>query len=226
MKNLNISHRFLKFGEYQRKGHNEKELDPREIKRIDTTDKVVYLTFDMCPTKELATDVIDWLISNKIQATFFVCVDWYKQNQDKDLSFLDNPLFTIGGHGFHHVDPLLQSNDEQSTDITNAVSFWLKEKNKKIEWYRVPHGHPTETTFEKFRELNIKSASWSGPVFDKVVKGLDRKPNELAKFYVENSIQPGDIWIMHANGEGINTFELLKQFTEKIQSQGYSYRKL
>jgi len=225
MKNLDVSHKFLKFGEFQQKGHNEKEIDPRQIKCIPTDEKIVHLTFDMCPTSELATDIIDWLIANKHQATFFVCVDWLKRNEDKDLSFLDNPLFTIGGHGFQHIDPLKQSNSEQSEDITSACDYW-NERNKKIEWYRVPYGHPTETTFTEFDKRGIKCASWSGPVFDKVAKNLHRKPNELARDYVENYLRNGDIWVMHANGEGINTFEILKEFTGIIQSKGFEYRKL
>ena len=32
MKFLNVPSRFMKFGEFQRRGHNDKEVDPRHIK--------------------------------------------------------------------------------------------------------------------------------------------------------------------------------------------------
>lgn len=226
MKNLNLPNAFLKYGEFQKKGHNEKEIDSRQIKRISTDEKVIYLTFDMCPTKELDEDLIDWLIGEGHEATFFVCVDWIKQNRDKNLSFLNHSGFTIGGHGFHHVDTLKQSNEEQIKDIDLACNWWKTEMGKKIKWYRVPFGHPTETTFQELEKRRMKCASWSGPVFDKVAKGLSVDPNSLAKEYTENQIRPGDIWIMHANGEGKNTFSILKSFTEMIQEKGFSYRKL
>lgn len=226
MKNINIPGKFLKFGEFQRKGHNEKEVDPRQITNIASSEKVIYLTFDMCPTKELNEDLIQWLIDEGHEATFFVCVDWIKQNRNRNLEFLNHSKFSIGGHGFHHVDTLEQSDDEQSDDIRLACEWWESEMGKKIKWYRVPFGHPTEVTFQELKKRGMKCASWSGPVFDKVAKGISVNLNELAELYIQNQLKSGDIWIMHANGEGKNTFDLLKSFTSKIQKKGYSYRKL
>ena len=225
MKNLDIPHRFLKFGEFQDKGHNEKDIDARQITRIKTFEKIIYLTFDMCPSSVLDEDIINWLVANKYEATFFICVDWLWKNKDKDLSFIDNPLFTIGGHGFHHVDTLKQSNDEQSADISLACNFW-QDRGNEIKWYRVPYGHPTETTFTELNRRGIKCASWSGPVFDRVATGLKIKPNELARNYIDNNMRRGDLWVMHANGEGIDTFNILKEFTEAIYAKGFEYRKL
>jgi peptidoglycan/xylan/chitin deacetylase (PgdA/CDA1 family) len=225
MKNIDAPSKILKFGEYQRKGHNDKEMDPRQIKRVGN-DRVIYLTFDMCPSDKLDTGIIDFLVSNKCEASFFVCVDWIEFNEGStDLSFLNNSLFTIGGHGYRHVDPLKQSNYEQDQDINKALDYWTK-AGKTIRWYRVPYGHPTETSFKWFSHYGIKCASWAGPVFDKKSDSVPYNPNDAAKFYIENSLTNGDIVLMHANGEGINTLNLLKEFTYNLSKQGYTFKKL
>jgi peptidoglycan/xylan/chitin deacetylase (PgdA/CDA1 family) len=225
MKNLNISSKFLKFGEFQRKGHNEKDMDSRHIKRIEG-EKAIYLTFDMCPSSKLDSDIIDFLKKNKYEASFFVCVDWIEANQGEfDFSFLNDPSFTIGGHGYHHIDPLKQSDDEQLEDLNKALNYWI-DSGKKIRWYRTPFGHPTEKTFSFLENNGIKCASWSGPVFDKKDGGVNYNPNDAAKFYVENSLQDGDIVLMHANGQGINTLKILKEFTYELSKQGYKFKKL
>jgi len=226
MKNtLNISNRFLKFGEYTKIDNNTKEFDPRQVSSLFVLDDSVFLTFDMCPTDEIDQDVIEYLIQNQISATFFVNVRWFLQNKNKDLSFLNNPLFTIGGHGYDHIDPMKQSENEQIKDIQDCLEFW-KGLNKTIKWYRVPHGHPTETVLNFFENNNLRCASWEGPVFDKQSKYTKYDPNEAAKIYIENSLKPGDILIMHANGEGKNTIDLLKMVVTKCQSKGFNFRRL
>lgn len=227
MKNeLNISNKFLKYGEYIRVGNNSKEFDPRQIDSIFTLEPEIFLTFDICPSRKLSKDVIDFLIKNKIQATFFVNVQWYIQNKSRlDFSFLDNPLFSIGAHGYYHIDPMLQSEEEQIEDMNACLNFWNKE-GRKIKWYRVPHGHPTETNLRFFETHNIKCASWKSRIFDKEYRYTEEVSIEHVKAYIENQIQSGDILLLHANGKGINTFEILKLIVNACSTIGFGFRKL
>jgi peptidoglycan/xylan/chitin deacetylase (PgdA/CDA1 family) len=227
MKNLDIKSTFLKFGDFQKKGHNDKETDARHIKRIESAPKSIFLTFDMCPSHKLDTDIIDWLIDNQIKASFFMNVNWLNTNfQTTNLSFVDSPLFTIGGHGYNHIDTLKQSNEEQSEDIHRAYDELNKRLKEPIKWYRVPFGHPTDTTFKVLRELGLKCASWAGPVFDRRT-GDSKKNNEKEyQSYVNLSLRGGDIVILHANGTGINTLEILKNFAKVVKERGYTFDKL
>ena len=207
MKFLNVPSRFMKFGEFQRRGHNDKEVDPRHIKRIEGS-------------------VIDYLIDNRIEATLFVNVQWLLNNESKDLTFLQNPLFTIGGHGYDHIDPLRQSNEEQCSDILSAIDELESRLKIKIKWYRVPYGHPTEATFQLFKELGLKYASWAGPVFDKKADYVKDSSNVKAENFMNLSMRSGDIILMHANGEGEGTVKVLKDLSIKMKEMGYSYRRL
>ena len=215
---------FLKFGDYiQRKGHMDKEMDSRQIKNLKTDS--IYLTFDFCPSSEIDTKVINWLIDNKIKATFFICAEWMEMNEGKDMSFIDNHLFTIGGHGFKHTDPLEQSDEEQVKDINLALRFWQLNK-KEIKWYRVPYGHPTDPALQLFHKLGIKCASWSGPVLDKKAPNLKDNTFKEATEYIKNYLKSGDLYIAHANGEGYRTVEILEFIKKTVESKGLSFDKL
>jgi peptidoglycan/xylan/chitin deacetylase (PgdA/CDA1 family) len=227
MKHLDVKSTFLKFGEFQRKGHNDKETDSRHIKRIESSPKSIFLTFDMCPSHQLDNEVIEWLTDNKIKASFFININWLNSNSQKsNLSFIDNPLFTIGGHGYNHVDTLKQSNKEQSEDIHRAYDELNKRLNEPIKWYRVPFGHPTETSFKVFKELGLKCASWSGPVFDRATEEVKKNNHKGYQSYIDLSLRGGDILILHANGTGIKTLEILKELEKIVKERGYIFDKL
>lgn len=206
-------------------GHNDKELDPKQFTRIDTEEKVLYLTFDTCPTSEVDTDTIDWLIQNKIPATIFLNIEWYKTNKSKDLSFLKSDQFEIGGHGYEHKRPSRQDFREQTYDVDSCVNFIENELKRTVKWYRSPYGKPNEDTINILEPLGIRYASWSGHVFDKSAPDLPN-PNKVALAYLAQNTQPGDILLFHINGEGLNSLEILKIVCTWATEHGYSFKKL
>ena len=206
-------------------GHNDKEIDPKQFTRIDTEEKVLYLTFDTCPTNGVDFDTVNWLTENKIPATIFLNIEWYKTNKSQDLSFLKSSQFTIGGHGFNHKRPSRQDLREQTYDVDSCVNFIQNELKREVKWYRCPYGKPNEDTINILEPLGIRYASWAGHVFDKSVPDL-ANPNKVALSYLSQHTRPGDILLFHINGEGINTLEILKiAYTWAIE-QGYSFKKL
>lgn len=206
-------------------GHNDKEIDPKQYIRINTDEKVLYLTFDTCPTPDCDFEIVNWLLENKIPATIFLNIGWYKENYSKGLQFLENDLFEIGGHGYYHERPMRQSYAEQTADIDACVNFIYNEFRKNVKWYRSPYGKPNEDTISILDSLGIKYASWAGHVFDKAAPEA-RDPNEASKNYMENFTKPGDIWIFHINKEGQNSFEVLKNAYNWAMREGYRFEKL
>jgi peptidoglycan/xylan/chitin deacetylase (PgdA/CDA1 family) len=217
---------FKSFHDYiKTKGHNEKELDPNQIHNIPTEEKILYLTFDTCPTHEVDFEVVNWLVKNKIPATIFLNIEWYKNNETKDLSFLKSDQFSIGGHGFAHKRPSRQDLREQTYDIDSCVNFIQNELKREIKWYRCPYGKPNEDTINILNGLGLKFASWAGHVFDKTEPDLPN-PNILSMDYIKDYTIKGDIWLFHINKEGINTFEILQQAYKWAIDNGYRFEKM
>lgn len=225
MNSLNLPHKIMKFHKYQDFVANVKYNDKRYVINLPTDDKVIYLTFDFCPNLGLETEMLHWLVDNNHKATLFLSHKWISMNSDKDLSILRNSNFEICAHGWNHINPLLQSDDEQIEEIEKSVSYIKDNWNENLKWYRSPHGYATETTFKTLDRLGLQFASWQGTVFDKTVtESID--VNHMAIWQAKYHTKSGDIWIMHANGEGKNTFQLLKQLTNIIQESGFEYRML
>jgi peptidoglycan/xylan/chitin deacetylase (PgdA/CDA1 family) len=224
--NTPIKGTFKTFRDYVKiKGHNDKEIDPNQYTRIDTKEKTLFLTFDTCPSNTVNLDVVDWLIENKIPATIFLNVQWYKSNKSKDLSFLKSPQFTIGGHGYNHIRPINQNLKEQTLDIDSCIGFIKSELDIDIKWYRSPYGKPNEDTINILKKLNINYASWAGYVFDKSAPDV-QSPTESALEYLKNHTFPGDILIFHINGEGIKTLDTLKDAYNWAIENKYEFKKL
>ena len=224
--NRPIKGSFKSFHDYIKiTGHNDKELDPSQYTRIKTEEKVLYLTFDTCPTDDVDYQIIDWLVENKIPATIFLNIKWFNKNENKDLSFLKSDQFEIGGHGFDHKRPTRQHFTEQRRDINRCVKFIQTELGREIKWYRAPYGKPNEDTINVLDNRGISYASWAGHIFDKAVPEMEN-PNERAIEYMENYTIPGDIWIFHINKEGENSFEILKKAYNWAIGRGYRFEKL
>jgi peptidoglycan/xylan/chitin deacetylase (PgdA/CDA1 family) len=224
--NRSIKGSFKTFHDYIKiTGHNDKELDPKQNIRIKTDEKVLYLTFDTCPTNEVDYQILDWLVENKIPSTIFLNIKWFKNNEDKDLSFLKSNQFEIGGHGFEHKRPTRQNFVEQRRDINRCVKFIQTELERDVKWYRAPYGKPNEDTINILENKGISYASWSGHVFDKAAPEVEN-PNEISLDYMKKYTHNGDIWIFHINKEGENSFEILKQAYDWALENGYRFEKL
>lgn len=217
---------FKSFHDYIRiKGHNDKEVDPKQFTRLETDEKILYITFDTCPTNTCDFDIVNWLTKTGVEASIFLNVEWYKINKSKGLDFLNSDKFTIGGHGYQHRRPSRQSFAEQTKDIDACVNFIQNEMNREVKWYRCPFGKPNEDTFNILDPLGIRYASWAGHVFDKTAPGLP-DPNELSRQYMKSNTRPGDIWLFHINGEGIESAKILTEAYQWGIENGYQFKKL
>lgn len=225
MKNLDIPRTFLKFGAFQKKGHGDKELDPRQVKNLEVEDSSVFLTFDICPSSLINYDIMNWLVDNEIKSTLFITVESMKRHEELS-NYIINENFTIGGHGYEHIDTLKQSNSETREDIENAYFWWRKNFDLALKWYRVPYGHFTEESIKTIHELEMRCASWAGPVFDRSTNESSCKPNKMAMDYVKNHSRSGDILLMHTNGTGKNTFEVLKETVKTFSNRNFSFETL
>jgi peptidoglycan/xylan/chitin deacetylase (PgdA/CDA1 family) len=73
--------------------------------RLDTTDKVVALTFDACGGKGGSgydKALIDYLIQEKVPATLFINSRWIDENRDVFLALSKNSLFELENYGSQH----------------------------------------------------------------------------------------------------------------------------
>ena len=84
----------------------------------------VALTFDLCPVRNGAgydQALIDYLIEQKIPATFFMSGKWIAKHDRQVKALLQVPFFEVGTHGEVHAHLPLHSADEQKQEILGPV---------------------------------------------------------------------------------------------------------
>ena len=195
------------------RGYMDKELDPRAIKNLGGDS--IYITFDLCPSDGYNEDVVNWLIENKIEATFMLSYKWWLMNKGKDLSFLKNPLFSIQGHGYEHLPCNELSEEEQRDEIDGSIEFIKREFGKEITYYRFPLGSITDYSIKYLNSKGIRYLAWTGVILDKFkpYEERDHRRN-MALTELKTNIKDGDILILHANKSGYKTFDTLKIIKE------------
>src|SRR5574340_86525 len=90
----------------------------------------VALTYDLCPVRMASgfdTELIDFLIANKIPATFFMSGRWMARHGAEVKRLLAVPFFEIGTHGEVHAHLPMQEREEQQQEIMGPVRL-LKAK--------------------------------------------------------------------------------------------------
>ncbi|MFW5786807.1 MAG: polysaccharide deacetylase family protein, partial [Halanaerobiales bacterium] len=90
---------------------------------IDTDEKIIVLTLDACGSNNDGYDskLIDYLKSENIPATLFINYRWIEDNREVFMELADNPLFTIGNHGYRHLP--LSVNGKSAYDIKGTENI-------------------------------------------------------------------------------------------------------
>lgn len=189
-------------------------LYPQAIFRMDSSKRVVYLTFDDGPIPEVTPWVLELLDKYQVKATFFMVGDNVQKYPDIYQQVL-NHGHRIGNHTFNHIRGFEYSAEEylQNTDRANELMH--------TNLFRPPHGH---MGFKQYRMLrkHYTIIMWDLVTRDYSKKLRGPKVLENVKRYVRN----GAIITFHdslKSWENGNLQYALPQSIAYIKEQGYEF---
>ncbi len=175
----------------------------------------VALTFDLCPVRQgtgFDQALIDYLIERKIPATFFVSGKWIVKHGEHMKALLQVPFFEVGTHGDVHAHLPMHPPDEQKAEVAGAVQLIKRRYNREASLFRPPYGEYNDETIEVVKSLGLKFILWN------VVSG-DPDPT-LSAEQIEGRLtrltRKGGIIVMHANGKGKHTREVVTHLYEDL----------
>jgi peptidoglycan/xylan/chitin deacetylase (PgdA/CDA1 family) len=179
--------------------------------RIDTDEKILYLTFDDGPHPEATHFVLEQLKKFNAKATFF-CVG---KNVAENFSVYEQIIaegHKVGNHTYSHLNGWKTDDKIYVEDIAKAA------KIIDSDLFRPPYGRITKFQIRAIRgeKLNLKTIMWdvlSGD-FDLSVNG------ENCYLNVINNAKPGSIVVFHDSLKSFATLKealprVLKYYTEK-----------
>jgi len=175
----------------------------------------VALTFDLCPVRKgpgYDQKLIDYLIEQKIPATFFMSGKWIARHDQHVQALLQVPFFEIGTHGEVHAHLPLLSTDEQKEEILRPVRLLKTKYRHTATLFRPPYGEFNDETINVVRTLDLQLILWN------VVSG-DPDPTITAS-QIENRlkrfVRKGSVIVMHANGKGRHTHEVVQDLQKHL----------
>ena len=184
---------------------------------INTTEKVLYLTFDDGPDPEVTPFVLEQLNKFNAKATFF-CIG---KNVATHTSTYDSVIkegHAIGNHTFSHIDGWKTRNSKYFTDISEAGKYI----NSNL--FRPPFGHVTWRQVGKLKaDSQLKTVLWSvlSADFD------ENTPKENCLKYVTGNSKEGSIVLFHdTKGASKNLRYALPRALEHFSSRGFRFEKI
>lgn len=185
----------------------------------DTSEKKIYLTFDLGYEAGYTNDVLDELAKHSIKAIFFVCGNYIKETPI--VSRILNEGHTIGNHTDKHLD--LSKKDEQTikkdiSDFDTKFSEAYPSYNFKSKYFRPPFGRISTTSMKVSGEYGLKTVLWSNAIAD-----WDKKPIDPIKCSdkLTQRLHNGSIILLHITNSG--TPKMLSQFIPKAIEAGYEF---
>ncbi len=189
------------------------------INKVNTSSKVVALTFDDCYSSSNVNAILSILQANGIKATFFIVGD-AAANSPSIVRAIDNAGMEIGNHSYTHASYTSLSYSSMQNDLSrteNVISSITGESTRPL--FRPPGGAYNSSVLSAVGDAGYsRTIMWN-------IDTNDWRGYSASYIYstVVNNISPGSIVLMHALSTAPNTKYALQDIIDTLTSRGYSF---
>lgn len=189
----------------------------------DSTEKVIYLTFDCGYENGNTEPILDALKKHNVSATFFVVGHFLETAPDIAKRMVAEG-HTVGNHTYHHPDMSsiadITSFQKEVDDVANL--FKEITGTEMVKYYRPPQGKYSKENLKMAKELGYQTFFWSLAYVD---WNVDDQPTKEAAFEkLTGRIHPGAIVLLHSTSK--TNGEILDELLTKWEDMGYEFRPL
>lgn len=199
-----------------------RKIAPELSWKINTSEKIIYLTFDDGPIPGLTDFVLDELKKYDAKATFF-CVGENILKHGEICQKIVEEGHLLGNHTFNHLKGWRTDDNDYFKNIDQcqrAIEKLQPSRTKPL--FRPPYGQITK------KQIAAIKANYQIIMWDILTYDYERKiapPGRLNKIIAKTS--PGSIVVFHDNYKGEqNLRQLLPRFLEHFSENGFRFKKL
>ena len=183
--------------------------------RKNSSEKVVYLTFDDGPVPEVTPQVLGVLDDFDIKATFFCVGDNVKKYPELYREILMKG-HSVGNHTFHHLNGFKVGQEQYLKDVEQASQLI------DSRLFRPPYGKLTRKE-KKILEQKFQIVLWDVISYD-YDKNLS--PSQVLK-NVKSYSRSGSVILFHDSVKAKNNMlTVLPQAISFLLAKGYRFEKL
>lgn len=200
-----------------------------ELKKYDTyyigntTEKVIYLTFDAGYENGYTPTILDALKKHKVPATFFL-VGNYLNTSPELVKRMVEEGHHVANHTYNHPDmSKLSTKDAFNKELTDLEKQYEEITGQKmVKYYRPPQGKYSQENLKMAQEMGYKTFFWSLAYVDWYV---DKQPTKEEAFKkLLGRVHPGAIVLLHSTSK--TNAEILDELLTKWEEMGYTFRSL
>jgi peptidoglycan/xylan/chitin deacetylase (PgdA/CDA1 family) len=183
---------------------------PDAIFRVDTKEKILYLTFDDGPNPGSTENLIGILDKFGIKGIFF-CSGKGAEKHPELVSRLSACGHLIGNHGYNHLDGWKTPTKVYSDDVEKASKFIHS------RLFRPPYGHLKLSQYKLLMKEYL-IFFWDLMPYD-FDKSLSR---EESLTVLKRMIRPGSVIVFHDTPTAVSA-DLLNEFISHALNTGYRF---
>ena len=189
----------------------------------DTTQKVIYLTFDAGYENGCTAKILDVLQAHDVPAAFFLVGNYIETNPDLVRRMVAEGHI-VGNHTMHHYDMSKISDaaafQKELEDLEKLYFDVTGEEMQK--YYRPPQGIYSEENLQMAKNLGYKTVFWSLAYVD---WNNDEQPTAA---YAFSKLLPrshnGMVVLLHSTSQ--TNAQILDELLTKWEEQGYEFRSI
>ena len=186
----------------------------------DTSQKVIYLTFDAGYENGCTEKILDVLKKHNVPAAFFLVGNYIEKNADLVRRMVQEGHI-VGNHTMHHYDmSKLSDRDAFAKELTDLENVYRETTGQEMaKFYRPPQGIYSEENLKMAKSLGYKTIFWSLAYVDWL---SDKQPTaEQAFAKLLPRTHNGAVVLLHSTSK--TNGEILPELLTRWKAMGYRF---
>ena len=189
----------------------------------DTSQKVLYLTFDAGYENGCTEKILDVLKKHQVPAAFFLVGNYIEKNGDLVRRMVEEGHI-VGNHTMHHPDmSKLSDKDAFSKELTDLEELFRETTGKDLpKYYRPPQGLYSQENLQMAKELGYHTVFWSLAYVDWNNDSQPSKEQAFSKLIPRT--HDGAVVLLHSTSQ--TNAEILDELLTTWENMGYSFQSI
>ena len=186
----------------------------------DTSEKVIYLTFDAGYENGCTAKILDTLKKHQVSAAFFLVGNYIEKNADLVRRMVAEG-HTVGNHTMHHYDmSKLTDKAAFQKELADLAALYEETVGQPLpKFYRPPQGIYSEENLRMAKELGYKTLFWSLAYVDWNNDSQPTKETAFSKLLPRT--HDGAVVLLHSTST--TNAEILDELLTKWEEMGYHF---
>ena len=186
----------------------------------DTTQKVLYLTFDAGYENGCTAKILDVLQKHKVPAAFFLVGNYMEQNPQLVQRMVAEG-HTVGNHTMHHPDMRKLSDKEAfAKELGDLETLYTQITGQEMKkFYRPPQGLYSEENLKMAQALGYKTVFWSLAYVDWNNDAQPTREQAFGKLLPRT--HKGAVVLLHSTSQ--TNADILDELLTRWEAEGYTF---